>query len=86
MKAVLNQQLWEIVVLMQDLKLIKSNQEMISEWQNIAKRFEKITHGIQNQLWERVIKYDDLMNKHMMMVKELVTLKRASKSKASADK
>jgi len=26
------------------------------------------------------------MNKHMMMVKELVTLKRASKSKASADK
>lgn len=35
---------------MQDLKFRKSNQEMINEWQNIVKRFEEITHGIQNQL------------------------------------
>jgi hypothetical protein len=31
-------------------------------------------------------KYDDLVNKHVMMEKELVALKRVSKSKANANK
>jgi hypothetical protein len=32
-------------------------------------------------LEEKKAKYDDLLNKHVMMDKELVTLKKASKSK-----
>ena len=31
-------------------------------------------------------KYDDLVNKHVMMEKELVALKKVSKSKANANK
>ena len=33
-----------------------------------------------------MVKYDDLVNKHVMMEKELVALKRVSKSKANANK
>jgi hypothetical protein len=33
-----------------------------------------------------MIRYDELTNKHVMMEKELITLKRASKNKASAEK
>jgi len=37
-------------------------------------------------LEERRAKYDDLVNKHMMMEKELVTLKKASENRKGADK
>jgi hypothetical protein len=33
-------------------------------------------HGIQKQLKERVAKYDDLVNKHVMLKKEVVTIKK----------
>jgi hypothetical protein len=40
---------------------------MISEWQNITKKFKEIAQGIQKQLKERVTKYDDLVRKHVVM-------------------
>jgi hypothetical protein len=90
MKAFLNQQLREndekIVVLMKDLELEKNNQWMINEWQDITKKSEEIAQGIQEQLKERVTMYDNLVNKHVMMRKKLIILKRASKGKKSADK
>lgn len=57
----------------------------ISEWQGITKKYEKIAQGIQEQLKEIMAKYDDLMNKHVMLEKELGTLKSISKSEANVD-
>jgi hypothetical protein len=37
-------------------------------------------------LEEKRAKYDELVNKHMMMEEELVTLKKASKSRKPGDK
>jgi hypothetical protein len=37
-------------------------------------------------LEEKKAKYDELVNKHMMMEEELVTLKKASKSRKPGDK
>jgi hypothetical protein len=37
-------------------------------------------------LEERKVKYDDLVNRHMMMEEELVTLKKALESRKQADK
>lgn len=71
---------------MKDLELEKSNQWMINEWQDITKKSEEIAQGIQEQLKERVTMYDNLVNKHVMMRKKLIILKRASKGKKSADK
>jgi len=54
---------------------------------------EKIKAALNQQLrendeWlkERKIKYDDLVNKHVMMEEELVTLKKASKSRKHTNK
>lgn len=66
---------------MKDLELEKSNQWMINEWQDITKKSEEIAQGIQEQLKERVTMYDNLVNKHVMMGKKLIILKRASKGK-----
>lgn len=46
----------------------------------------KNQHKANKQLEERRAKYDDLVNKHMMMEKELVTLKKASENRKGADK
>jgi len=50
MKAFLNQQLREkderVVALLQDLERGKNDQEIISEWQNIAKMSEEIVYRI----------------------------------------
>jgi hypothetical protein len=40
---------------------------------------------VNKQLEERKAKFNDLVNKHMMMDKELVTLKKASESKKHAE-
>jgi len=42
--------------------------------------------GIQEQLEERIVKYDDMVNKHVMLEKELMTLKKTSESKRRANK
>lgn len=46
----------------------------------------KNQHKANKQLEERRAKYDDLVNKHMMMEKEFVTLKKASENRKGADK
>lgn len=43
-------------------------------------------HGIQEQLKERMAKYDDLVNKHVMLKKDLVTLKKTFKGSRCANK
>ena len=50
---------------MQKLKWENNDQEM-------AMKFEKIMHEIQEQLKKRVTKYDNLVSKHVMLKKELV--------------
>jgi hypothetical protein len=47
---------------------------------------EEIVCGIQEQLEERIVKYDDMVNKHVMLEKELMTLKKTYESKRRADK
>jgi hypothetical protein len=47
---------------------------------------KKIVHGIQEQLKERVAKYDDLVNKHVMLKNELVIVKKGSNDRRHADK
>jgi len=42
----------------------------------MATKYKEIMHGIQKQLKERVAKYDDLVNKHVMLKKEVVTIKK----------
>ena len=42
--------------------------------------------GIQEQLEERIVKYDDMVNKHVMLEKELMTPKKIYESKRRADK
>lgn len=63
-----------------------NDQEMISEWQGMTKKYEEITQEIQEQLKERMAKYDKLMNKHVMLEKELVVSKKVSKGKENIDK
>jgi hypothetical protein len=40
--------------------------------QAMVKKTEEIVHGIQERLRERVAKYDDLVNKHMMLNNKLI--------------
>jgi hypothetical protein len=47
---------------------------------------KEIVHGIQEQLKERVAKYDDLVNKHVMLKNELVIVKKGSNDRRHADK
>lgn len=63
-----------------------NDQEMITEWQGMTKKYEEITQEIQEQLKERMAKYDKLMNKHVMLEKELVVSKKVSKGKENIDK
>ena len=63
-----------------------NDQEMIGEWQGMTKKYEEITQEIQEQLKERMAKYDELVNKHVMLEKELVALKKVSKGKENIDK
>lgn len=43
-------------------------------------------HGIKEQLKERIVKYDDMVNKHMMMEKELMNIRKTFKGRRRADK
>jgi hypothetical protein len=47
---------------------------------------KEIVHGIQEQLKERVAKYDDLVNKHVMLKNELVIVKKGFNDRRHADK
>jgi hypothetical protein len=54
-----------MAILMQKLKWENNDQEM-------AMKSKKIVHKIQEKLKKRVTKYDNLVNKHVMLKKELV--------------
>ena len=52
----------------------------------MSKLLRKNQHEAKEQLKEGKVKYDKLVNKHVMVEQELVTLKRASESRKFADK
>ena len=54
--------------------------------QDMATKSEEIVHGTQEQLKEKVPKYNDLINKHVMLDKELVTVKKGYEDRRYADK
>jgi chromosome segregation ATPase len=69
-------------------QLLKEEEMKASLDQQLKERDEQIVnqHEANEQLNEGKAKYDELVNKHVMVEQELVTLKRASESRKSADK
>ena len=59
---------------MQDLEHDKNDQDMISEWHDITIKYEEIAQEIQGKL-----KYNDLINKHMMLENNQLFWKRSPK-------
>jgi hypothetical protein len=49
-------------------------------------RLRKNQHEANEQLEKGKVRYNELVNKHVMIEQELVTLKRASENRKSADK
>ena len=73
-------------------QLLKEEEMKTSLDQQLKEKDEQIVKLRRNQpeankqLEEGKVKYDELVNKHVMVEQELVTLKRASESRKSADK
>jgi chromosome segregation ATPase len=73
-------------------QLLKEEEMKASLDQQLKEKDEQIVklrknqHEIKEQLEEGKVKYDELVNKHVMVEQELVTLKRALESKKSANK
>jgi len=61
-----------------DLQLKEKDKQIV--------KLRKNQHESNKQLEEGKVKYDELVNKHVMMEQEFMTLKRASENKKSADK
>ena len=61
-----------------DQQLREKDEQIVKLWRN--------QHKTNEQLEEGKVKYDELVNKHIMVEQELVTLKRASESRKSDDK
>ena len=66
-------------------QLLKEDQQLKEKDEQIVK-LRKNQHEANKQLEEGKVKYDELVNKHVMMEQEFVTLKRASKNRKFADK
>jgi chromosome segregation ATPase len=73
-------------------QLLKEEEMKASLDQQLKEKDEQIVklrknqHEIKEQLEEGKVKYDELVNKHVMVEQELVTLKRALESKKFANK
>jgi hypothetical protein len=73
-------------------QLLKEEEMKTSLDQQLKEKDEQIVKLRRNQpeankqLEEGKVKYDELVNKHVMVEQELVTLKRASENRKSADK
>jgi len=73
-------------------QLLKEEEMKASLDQQLKEKDEQIIklrknqHEIKEQLEEGKVKYDELVNKHVMVEQELVTLKRALESKKFANK
>jgi len=61
-----------------DLQLKEKDKQIV--------KLRKNQHESNKQLEEGKVKYDELVNKHVVMEQEFMTLKRASENKKSADK
>jgi hypothetical protein len=66
-------------------QLLKEDQQLKEKDEQIVK-LRKNQHEANKQLEEGKVKYDELVNKHVMMEQEFVTLKRALKNRKFADK
>jgi hypothetical protein len=72
--------------LLKEDKINASLDQQLKEKDEQIIKLRKNQHEANKQLEEGKVKYDELVNKHVMMEQEFVTLKRASENKKSADK
>jgi hypothetical protein len=46
---------------------LKNNHKVIKEWQEKIEVAKEIVNGIQDELRTQITKYDELINKHMLL-------------------
>jgi len=84
-KSMIHQKFLENQLLKEDEMKASLDQQLKEKDEQIVK-LRKNQHEANKQLEEGKVTYDELVNKHVMMKQEFVTLKRASENKKSADK